>query len=567
MSKWKNKLFFGDNLDIMREYIPDESVDLIYLDPPFNSKATYNVLFQEKNGTESGALIKAFDDTWQWGHESEKAYYELVTQGPKKLADLVQAMRSFLGTNDMMAYLAMMAIRLVEMHRVLKPTGSIYLHCDPTASHYLKLVMDSIFSAYNYRNEIIWKRISSHNRAKRWGPVHDVILYYSKSDKVIWNRVLQKLDESYMISFYRYEDERGRYRVSDLTGPGIRTGDSGQSWRGVHPAIKKRHWEPPPDRALPKWFIHPKNYSDMSVRERLDILDSQDLIYWPKKKDGVPGFKRYLHEGSGSPVTDVITDIPPISAQAKERLGYPTQKPEALLERIIQASSNEGDIVMDPFCGCGTTIAVAERLGRKWIGIDITNLAVTLMINRLEDTFGSDLIPYEVIGDPKDLSGARALAAQEKDGRYQFELWALRKVAARPAQDTRGADKGIDGYLYFIDDESGRAKKIVIQVKSGKVNFGYIQALKGAVEEEKAAIGALITLQKPTKPMKEAAAAAGFYVPEHFPDKHYPRMQILTIEEILNGKQLEYPRVAPEVTFKKAERKKKGEEPEQGQLF
>ena len=498
---WKNKLYYGDNLDIMREHIADESVDLIYLDPPFNSKATYNVLFQEKNGTESGAQIEAFSDTWQWGHESEQVYHELVTQGSKTLADLIQAMRSFLGTNDMMAYLVMMAIRLIEMHRVLKQLGSIYLHCDPTASHYLKLVMDAAFGAKNFRRELVWCYTGRELNKKNWNSKHDIILYYTKTQKWCFNWEEVAIEPTQAVKAqYKHVDEQGRrYVIRSKTGKGLsKEGpDTYRQYEGLVPARD--------------WFV-------------INFVSSSN-----------------------------------------ENLGYPTQKPETLLERIIKASSNEGDIVMDPFCGCGTTIAVAERLGRKWIGIDITNLAVTLMKHRLEDTFSPDLSPYEVIGDPKDIYGARALAEHD---RYQFEWWALGKVAARPAQDKKkGADKGIDGYMYFIDDDSGRAKKIVIQVKSGKVNFGYIQALKGAVEEENAAIGALITLQEPTKPMKEAAAAAGLYVPEHFPDKHYPRVQILTIEEILNGKQLEYPRVAPEVTFKKAERKGKGEEPEQGQLF
>jgi site-specific DNA-methyltransferase (adenine-specific) len=269
-------------------------------------------------------------------------------------------------------------------------------------------------------------------------------------------------------------------------------------------------------------------------------------------------------DNNSVPLDNVWTDISMINSQARERLGYPTQKPEALLERIIKASSNKGDIVLDPFCGCGTTIAVAEKLSRKWIGIDITNLAVTLMKHRLEDTFGPDLSPYEVMGDPKDLYGVKALAEQDK---YQFEWWVLGKVAARPAQDKKkGADKGIDGYIYFIDDTSGKAKSIIVSVKGGHVTVSQVRDLKGVLDREQAAIGAFITLQEPTKPMKEEAAAAGFYEPELFPGKLYPKIQILTIEEILDGKKLEYPRVAPEVTFKKAERKKKGEEPEQGQL-
>jgi site-specific DNA-methyltransferase (adenine-specific) len=557
---WKNKLYFGDNLDIMREHIADESVDLIYLDPPFNSKANYNVLFQEKNGTESGAQITAFEDTWQWGHESEQAYHEILTQGPKKLADLIQAMRSFLGTNDMMAYLVMMAIRLVEMHRVLEQLGSIYLHCDPTASHYLKLVMDAIFSNYNFKNEIIWKRTHAHSGGYRYGPVHDVILFYSKSDNYKWNSQYIAYSQEYIERFFRFQDSNGkRYRSTILTGSGTRKGFSGKAWRGYDPTSIGRHW------AIPGYIRESLGeYANADIHTVLDKLDDMGRILWPSKSGGTPSFKQYIDDIEGVKMQDIWTDIPPISAQAKERLGYPTQKPELLLERIIKASSKKDDVILDPFCGCGTAIAVAERLGRKWIGIDITNLAVTLMKHRLEDTFGPDLSPYEVIGDPKDLYGAKALAEQDK---YQFEWWALGKVAARPAQDKRkGADKGIDGYIYFIDDTSGKAKSIIVSVKGGHVTVSQVRDLKGVLERERAAIGAFITLQEPTKPMKEEAAAAGFYEPKLFPGKLYPKIQILTIEEILDGKQLEYPRVAPEVTYKKAERKSKGGSMEQQTL-
>ena len=496
---WKNKLYFGDNLDMMRDYIPSESIDLIYLDPPFNSKATYNVLFQEKNGTQSAAQITAFDDTWHWGQESEQAYHELVTQGSKKLADLTQALRSFLGTNDMMAYLIMIAIRLMEMHRVLKQTGSIYLHCDPTASHYIKLLLDAVFGAYNYRSEIIWSRSHGFKRssAKLFPQKHDTIFFYCKDIKnIVFNSQYRPHKQEYLKRFKK--DSDGRLYRDD-----------------VNPTKGGRR-------------------------------------------------KIYLDGVEGDLVESTWYDINPINPVAKELLGYPTQKPEALLERIIKASSNEGDLIMDPFCGCGTTIAVAERLNRKWIGIDITNLAVTLMKHRLEDTFGPDLSPYEVLGDPKDLHGAKALAEQDK---YQFEWWALGKVAARPAQDKKkGADSGIDGYVYFIDDNSGKAKSIIISVKGGHVTVSQIRDLKGVLEREQAAIGAFITLQEPTGPMKEEAAAAGFYEPKLYPGRLYPKIQILTVEELLKGKQLEYPRVAPEVTFKKAELKNKGRETEQGQL-
>ena len=541
---WKNKLYFGDNLDIMRQYIPDESVDLIYLDPPFNSKATYNVLFAEKNGTRSAAQITAFEDTWHWDMKTEAAYREIVSEGPKKLADLIQSLRSFLGQNDMMAYLVMMAIRLVEMRRVLRDTGSLYLHCDPTASHYLKLVLDASFGAEGFRNEIVWKRTGAHNSAKRYGPVHDVILYYSKSDRYIWNQQYQAQDE-YVEQRYTYVDDRERrfYPVR-LIAAGTRKGSSGQSWRGIDVTSKGNHW---------RYTI-----------EKLEELDAAGDIYWPPG-GGLPRLKMYAENAKGSLAQDWWDDISAINSQALERLGYPTQKPLALLERIIKASSNEGDLVLDPFCGCGTTISVAEQFNRRWIGIDITHLAITLMRHRLENAFGTELAPYEVIGDPKDLSSAQALAEQD---RYQFEWWALGKVAARPAQDKRkGADTGIDGVLNFFDDNSGKAKKVIVQVKSGHVNAAYVRDLKGVLEREKSPIGVLITLEEPTRPMLQEAAAGGFYEPEHFPGLRYPRLQILTIEGLLSGKHIEYPRLAPEATFKRAERKRKAQDGEQKALL
>jgi site-specific DNA-methyltransferase (adenine-specific) len=545
MKEWKNQLYFGYNLDILRTYVPTNSVDLIYLDPPFNSKATYNVLFQEKSGEQSAAQITAFEDSWHWGLESEAAYTEVVTEGPKKLADMLQALRSFLGANDMMAYLTMMAIRLVELHRVLKPTGSIYLYCDPTASHYIKLLLDSVFGVKNFCNEIVWKRTSAHSSAKRYNPVHDIIFFYSKSQKYLWNPQFTQYDQNYLEQFYRHVDVDGRrFRLSDLTGAGIRRGETGKEWRGINVTERNRHWMVPP--------------------KELDKLDEKGRIYWPKTGE-MPAYKRFLDEMSGVPLQDIITDIQPVVSAAAERLGYPTQKPEALLERIIKASSNEGDIVLDPFCGCGTALNVAERLHRRWIGIDITHLAITLIKKRLHDTFGDELSPYEVIGDPKDWTSAVALA---EVNRHQFEWWALSLVDAQPARDKKkGPDTGIGGYIYFFDDNSGKAKKIVVQVKSGHVTVSQIRDLKGVIEREKAVIGAFLTLKEPTKPMETEAASAGFYEPESFPGKKYPRLQILTIAGLLFGKNLEYPHLGPgsQATFKKAPRKKKGPTPEENQ--
>ena len=542
MDTWKNQLFFGDNLEILQSgRIPVESVDLIYLDPPFNSSATYNVLFAEKTGEKSAAQITAFEDTWHWGQEAAGAYDDVMKHGPRKLADLLQALRAFLGGNDMMAYLAMMAVRLVELHRVLKPTGSLYLHCDPTASHFLKMILDAIFGGVNYRNEIIWKRSHAHSSAKRYGPNHDVIFYYTKTSKYLWNTVYQSYDESYTQQHYRHVDENGRrYKHENPTGSGIRKGLTGQPWRGIDPTEKQRHW--------------------IRTPEELERLNREGKIYWPKKKGAWPYIKAYLDEMKGIPAQEVWTDIDVINMMAKERLGYPTQKPEALLERIIKASSNEGDLVLDPFCGCGTTVTVAERLKRRWLGIDLTHLAITLIKERLYNTFKEDLSPYVVIGEPADVTSAQALA---EANRHQFEWWALGLVNATPAQDKKkGADRGVDGVIYFKDDAGGQYKKIIVQVKSGGVKSGDVRDLKGVLDRDKAQIGALLTLKPPTKAMREEAAAADFYKVGD-PEKRFPRIQILTIAELLAGKKLDYPRWAVDETFKKAPRKYKEATPQE----
>jgi DNA modification methylase len=535
---WKNRLYFGDNLDILRRQVLDSSVDLIYLDPPFNSNATYNVLFKEKSGEESAAQIMAFEDTWQWGLESEAVYKEIVTSGPRRLADLMQALLAFLGRNDMMAYLVMMAIRFVELHRVLKPTGSIYLHCDPTASHFLKLVLDAVFGPENYLNEISWRRTTTkgdyRQGAVNWPRVRDIVFYYcrSRAQRPVFIQPFAPYDEGYLAAKYPHADPDGRrYGLWDLTAPG--SGSRG------HPKYKLlgvvRYWR----------------YN----KEKMQQLLEEGRVVQPSP-GAVPRYKRYLDEMPGVALGDSWDDIPPINSQAQERLGYPTQKPEALLERIIKASSSEGDLVLDPFCGCGTAIAVAERLKRRWIGIDITYLAINLVQRRLRDAFGKDLTPYEVIGAPTDLASAEAL---KEISPHQFEWWAVDLADARPAKDRKkGADTGIDGYINFFDDKSGKAKQVIVQVKSGYVGVNHVRDLTGVLEREKAAIGALITLREPTKPMLTEAAAAGFYESKDFPGR-YPRLQILTIAELLEGKKINYPNHRVE-TFAKAERKTKSQQ-------
>ena len=546
MTDWTNQLYFGDNLSVLREHIPDESVDLIYLDPPFNSNATYNVLFEERSGDDSGAQITAFDDTWHWTIDSERAYREVVTEGPDKLGRLLQAMREFLGQNDMMAYLTMMAQRLAELHRVLKPTGSIYLHCDPTASHYLKLLMDAVFGSKQYRNEIVWQRTQSHNTANQYGRVADVLFYYSRGESWTWNPIFTKYSDE-QLRRHRYDDGDGRmYRLDDLTAPRPDSRSGKFEWRGTMPGAN-RGW----------------GYT----LEQLEHWWSEGRIR--AKRDGTPrmdGLKVYLEDTEGKRLQSIWTDIPRIGNTSRERLGYPTQKPEALLERIIRASSSEGDVVLDPFCGCGTAVVVAERLKRRWIGIDVTHIAVSLMRYRLQESFSDDLSDYEVIGIPKDVASARALATEsEHDGRYQFEYWALGLVDARPATGKRGADSGVDGYINFFDDNSGKAKRIIVQVKSGHVNRGMIATLRGDMEREDAAIGVFVTLEEPTEPMRREAIACGFYEPESLPGNQYPKLQIFTIEQLLEEAKPKYPQFGGAATFKRAPRHV--EEGQQGGFF
>jgi site-specific DNA-methyltransferase (adenine-specific) len=518
-------LYWGDNLKILRDHVPDESVDLIPLDPPFNSNRNYNVLFRENNRVESNAQIEAFTDTWKWTEQAEQTYDELVhgNQVPQKVTDLIIAMRSFIGANDVMAYLVMMTIRLIELHRVLKPTGSIYLHCDPTASHYLKVVMDTIWAPKNFRNEIIWQRTLSKSLAtQRLANNHDTILNYQQSDSATWNsqHLFLPYDESDLdqrtASKYRLRDNDGRlYRLSSLINPNPNRPNLTYEFLGV-----TRVW---------RW-----------TRERMEAAYKAGKVV-QTTPSGVPQQVLYLDEQPGRPLGDVWTDIPPINSQAKERLGYPTQKPEALLERIIRASSDPGDVVLDPFCGCGTSIAVAERLDRQWIGIDITHLAIAAIVSRMEAAFpGIEITRH---GEPADVGGARALAQLD---RYDFQDWALAFVRARPvAHDERGkskkgADKGIDGVIMFLGDDEKKPHRCLVQVKSGHVSSGDISQLRGTIERENAQIGLFITLEEPTGPMQREAVEAGFYR-SNLMQRDYPRIQILTIRELFDRREPQLP--------------------------
>lgn len=510
-----NTLYYGDNLGVLRKHVADASVDLVYLDPPFNSKASYNVLYRAPGGARSSAQVEAFEDTWHWNDTSEHAFEEVMRGGNAAAAEMLRAIRAFLRENDMMAYLAMMAVRLLELHRVLKPTGSLYLHCDPTASHYLKILLDAIFGPERFLGEIVWKRSAAHSDGKQgrrqYGRIHDLLLFYAKSAAWTWNPQHTPYDETYVKAFYsNTEPETGRrYQLDNLTGPG--GGSNGNPYYEVLGV--SRHWR----------------YS----REKMAALIAAGRVV-QSKPGAVPRYKRYLDEMPGVPLQDLWTDLPPVAAQAQERLGYPTQKPVALLERIIAASTNPGDVVLDPFCGCGTAICAAQALGRRWQGIDVTHLAIALIERRLQDAFPG--APYEVVGAPKDLEGARTLAAADK---YQFQWWALSLLKAVPyAGRKKGADGGIDGLIYFRPDGQ-RVEKAVVSVKGGEgVGVGMIRDLWAVLEREQAPIGVFLTLAPPTKAMREAAVTAGLYATSH---GRYRRIQILTIEDALGGARPDIP--------------------------
>jgi len=538
-----NTLYYGDNLDILQRYIKDESVDLVYLDPPFNSNANYNVLFAQKDGKQSSAQIQAFEDTWQWDEIAIHTYTNEVEKGGA-IADALRAFYLILGDSNMMAYLTMMAPRLKELHRVLKSTGSLYLHCDPTASHYLKVLLDMVFGAENYINEIIWERSQTRSSiSKALTRAHDTIYFYAKSKDYKYNLQFRDLSEA-SLALYNNEDEKGKYQAVPLLVSGTRNGTTGEVWRGIDPNSR--------GRAGMHWVTTPSN---------LDEYEKQGLIIWPEKDGGTPRLKYYLEQSPGVPMNDIWDDIPLISSSSKESWGYPTQKPRALLDRIIKASSDAGDIVLDPFCGCGTAISSAEYLNRGWIGIDITHLAIGLIKRRIEGDFGPDLI-YEVIGEPTTVDGARTLAEQDK---YQFQWWALGLVGARPADQKKGADRGIDGRLFFHDGKATETKQVILSVKGGQhMNVSHIRDLIGVLDREKADIGVYICLEEPTKPMRQEAAGAGFYHSEVW-NRDYPRVQILTIPELLNGKQIDMPPIQQvNQTFKRARRLKKHEGDQMG---
>jgi len=519
-----NTLYFGDNLEVLRENIADRSVDLVYLDPPFNSGANYNIIFQpeKKSAAKATAQIQAFEDTWTWSAEADETYRRFVidrdlTRDPpgERLIKLMTSMREYLGETPMMAYLTMMAPRLLELRRVLKDTGSIYLHCDPTASHYLKLVMDGVYGPMNFRNEIVWKRQTAHSDARlRFANVSDRILFYAKSDASLFRPIYTAHDPKYVAAFYRFDDHDGRglYQLDNMASPNPRPNMT-YTWKGFEPPTKGWRYQ----------------------TDTMAKLDAEGRIWYPSNADGSPDvskrprLKRYLVEQEGTIVSDVWTDINPIGAQAAERMGYPTQKPQALLERIIQASSNEGDVVLDPFCGCGTAVAAAQKLNRQWVGIDITYLSIDLIAGRLRKTGLTEGKDFVIKGAPADVLGADQLAARAP---FQFQYWALSRIPGAMPSDRKTGDHGVDGVLHFWDPaKASKAGKGIISVKGTiAVNPGMVRDLAGTVDHQDADFGILVTLQEPTEGMRTEARKAGVY--KYNNQREIPRLQLVSAADL-----------------------------------
>lgn len=528
-----NRLYYGDNLTIMQK-MPRYSVDLIYLDPPFSSQQNYNLLYRTMTGKPVPEQAEAFCDTWEMDAQKEAIARSMPVLMREHGVDnyYVDFWRLWMNAlrhtqPHLLAYLIYMVQRLLYMKSLLRPTGSLYLHCDPTASHYIKVMMDGIFGHQNFRNEIVWKRTGSHGGAKRWGPVHDTLLFYTVSDNYVWNRVFQEYDTSYLDKFYRFSGDRGRYRLVTLTGAGVRSGDSGRPWRDVDPTASGRHWAVP-SRALAA--VYPdRDLAPLSTQEKLDLLDLAGLVYWPPR-GSIPQQKRYSDENPGVQVQDIVTDIGPISSHSRERLGYPTQKPIALLERIVKASSPPNGVVFDPFCGCGTTIYAAERNQRQWIGCDIAILSIRL----IRDTLSArpyDLVEgihYEVDGIPVSVEQARELFEHDP---FVFQNWAVERVGGFPMRK-KVADRGIDGHLYF--EVRDGLRHMVLSVKGGNIRPTDVRDLRGVLEREEGAdLAGFISLREPSAAMRKEAGEAGTY---EYQGVQYDRIQMLTIADILEGK-------------------------------
>lgn len=472
----KNTLYYGDNLEVLRRYIKDESVDLCYIDPPFNSKRNYNQIYNNIGG-EDRAQAQAFVDTWTWDDQASEGFSQILSNDGGRFTsqtiDLMSGLNLVLKKGSLLAYLVSMTLRITEIHRVLKPTGSFYLHCDPTASHYLKVVMDTIFVTQggDFRNEIVWHYLKWSVKQKQFVRNHDVVLFYSKTDDP--GRV-----------FHTFYMERS-------------------------PATAKR-------------------FGNAKIISAHDEQGNR----LPSQVDDAPS--------EGVALDDVwdISRVPPVKQL------YPTQKPEVLLQRIIAASTNEGDTVLDAYCGCGTTVTVAQEMKRQWIGIDITYQSISLILRRLEAQFGRPVLEDIVLnGIPRDVASAKALANKKDDRvRKEFEKWAVLTYSDNRAviNSKKGADAGVDGVAYTSIGHEANAK-IILQVKSGHVQRNDIATLNSDRQREGAEMAVLITLQDSTKPMRDEAKGIGQFT-HPLMQKKYDRVQIVTVQEMIEqGKRLDIP--------------------------
>lgn len=511
-----NTLFYGDNLRVLRESIPDASIDLITLDPPFDARMSQHALFKDESSqddTTTSKPIQTFDDVWHWNAAVAETYDALVADTDAPVARVLAAQRASAGTCAMTAFVVMMAARLLELHRVLKPTGSLYLHCDSQANQHLKSVIDAIFGPENYRNAIVWQRTASHSDTRsNYGKLTDSILYYTKSRRYIFNPQYASYDEDYIARNFRYSDPDGRHYASgDLRSPQPRP-NLVYDYKGYHP--------------------HPNGWA-VSL-EKMQDLDRQGRLILPKRKSGRIRVKRYLDELPGRPPGNIWDDIPPVSARHTEHLGFATQKPRALLERIIATSSNKGDWVLDPFCGCGTAVAAAQKLERRWIGIDVTYLALLVQSRRLRRTFPD--AAFDVVGAPQNAVEARALAARAP---AQFAWWVLSLVNARPRTDDP-LGRPPSGIITFIDAASNVPKRALVRVTTGAVTPDDIHDARTAVERGDATLVILVTPEAPMNDIKLEAKAAGRY-PSPGWGRDYPRVQILTVDALLRGEQPQIP--------------------------
>ncbi len=535
-----NTLYYGDNLEIIRKYIKDETIDLCYIDPPFNSKRNYNQIYNNI-GKEDKAQAQAFVDTWTWDEYAIYGYDEITNTGKytKQCVELIIGLKKVLGDGALLSYLIHMTQRISEIYRVLKPTGSFYLHCDTTASHYIKLVMDAVFCGQTgiYQSEIVWRRTTAHGNAKqgskRFEVNFDNVFFYTKSDDYTFNTAYEPFKEQQIEQQYNKFENGRRYRlVTPSAAKG--GGDTSYEFHGVKPP-QGRFWA----------------YS----KENMNKFFEEGKLYF--SSSGQPYIKYYLDERPGVAVMSFWDDIKPMSPTSKERLGYPTQKPEALLERIIKASSNEGDLILDAYCGCGTTISVAQKLKRKWIGIDITYQSISVIIKRLKEHFGQNVVDKtELNGVPQDMEAAIALAHKKDDRvRKEFEKWAVLTYSDNKAiiNEKKGADSGIDGIAFMLVGQNEH-KQVLFSVKSGHIGVPMIRDFCHVVDREDAAMGVFITLEEPTKPMIKEAKNMGDYI-NPLTHQQYPKIEIITIAELLSGKQLNLPQaveVLKEAKLKKS---------------